>query len=95
VPLTPRQNRQLRALAHPLNPVVRVGAAGVTDAVVAKLDDELDAHELLKVRVDGDRQEVRADADRLSSATRSEIVQIIGKVVILYRQRKDEPTIEV
>ena len=55
MPLTPRQSRQLRALAHDLDPVVRVGGAGVTDAVIDKTDKELEIHELLKVKIDADR----------------------------------------
>ena len=48
--LTSRQARHLRALAHPLDPVVRVGQAGLTDAVIDKTDKELEIHELLKVK---------------------------------------------
>jgi RNA-binding protein len=95
VSLTSRQARQLRALAHHLDPVVRVGSAGVTDAVIDKTDKELEIHELVKVRIDGDRDEVQADGDKLASATRAEIAQRIGKVVVLYRARKEKPTIRL
>ncbi|MEZ4240052.1 MAG: YhbY family RNA-binding protein [Myxococcota bacterium] len=60
--LTAKQARHLRALAHHLDPVVRVGAAGVSDAVVEKTVEELEIHELIKVRIDGDRDEVRDGA---------------------------------
>lgn len=93
--LTSRQARHLRALAHPLDPVVRVGQAGLTDAVIDKTDKELEIHELLKVKVDGERDEVEQAAERLSRATRSEIAQIIGKVIVLYRRRSKKPTIEL
>ena len=93
MPLTSRQARYLRALAHHLHPIVRVGSAGVSDAVVDKTDKELEIHELVKVRIDGDREEVREDAARLAAGTRSEIAQLIGKTVVLYRARKEEPTI--
>jgi RNA-binding protein len=91
--LTPRQARYLRSLAHALDPVVRVGANGVTDAVVAKTDAELENHELIKVKVDGDRQVVAEAAERLTTGTRSGLVQIIGKTLILYRRRKKLPEI--
>lgn len=93
--LTPRQARYLRSLAHALEPVFRVGANGVTDAVVAKTDAELENHELLKVKVDGDRDVVADTADRLCKGARGELVQIIGKTVILYRRRKKQPTIRL
>jgi RNA-binding protein len=95
MPLTSRQARYLRALAHPLRPIVRVGSAGVTDAVVAKTDDELENHELVKVRIDGDRDEVRADAAKLAEGTGSEVAQLIGKTVVLYRRRKEDPVIRL
>lgn len=93
--LSPRQARYLRSLAHALEPIVRVGANGVTDAVVAKTDAELEHHELLKVKVDGDRDVVADAAERLSKGTRGDLVQIIGKTVILYRRRKKEPSIRL
>lgn len=95
MPLSSRQTRHLRALAHPLDPVVHVGAAGVTDAVIDKTDKDLEAHELVKVKVDADREEVKAAAERLAGATRSEVAQIIGKTIVLYRRRKKKPTIQL
>jgi RNA-binding protein len=93
--LTSRQSRHLRSLAHHLDPVVRVGTAGVTDAVVSKLDHELTTHELVKVRLEGDRAEVRADAAQLATATGSELAQIIGRIAVLYRRRAKKPTIRL
>jgi RNA-binding protein len=93
--LTPRQASYLRALAHALEPVVRVGSAGASDAVVDKTDRELENHELLKVKVDGDRDVVRAVAERLASGTGADVAQIIGKVVVLYRRRRKKPTIRL
>lgn len=95
MPLTTRQSRQLRSLAHDLDPVVRVGGNGVTDAVMDKTDKELEIHELLKVKIDADRDDVRIAGDALAAGTKSEVVQVIGKVVILYRRRSDKPTIEL
>jgi RNA-binding protein len=67
----------------------------VTDAVVAKLDRELTTHELVKVRVDGERAEVKTAAALLASATGSELAQIIGKIAVLYRRRAKKPTIQL
>ena len=68
MPLTSKQARQLRGLAHHLQPVVLVGDKGVTEAVIDKVDVELENHELIKVRVAADRDAVKADATiRISS----------------------------
>jgi putative YhbY family RNA-binding protein len=76
----------LRAQAHGLDPVVLLGAAGLTDAVVAEVDRALTAHSLIKVRVPvDDRSEREAIfatiADRVGAAR----VQVIGKLIVLYR----------
>ena len=73
--------------------LVRVGAAGVSDAVIDKTDKELEIHELIKVRIDADRATVKVDAVKLASGTRSDIAQLIGKTVVLYRRRSEKPTI--
>jgi RNA-binding protein len=93
MPLSSRQTHFLRALAHPLVPVVYVGAAGVTDGVIDKTDKDLEAHELIKVKVEGTRDVVRESGERLAIATHAEVAQVIGKTVVLYRRRKKKPTI--
>lgn len=66
--LTPRQRQFLKGLAHPLAPVVRVGKGRLTTAVVEETKRSLEAHELIKVRIDGDdAAERRALAERLAS----------------------------
>ena len=94
MPLTARQRRHLRALAHPLDPVVLVGAQGVTPAVVKQVRAALEAHELIKVRfAEGiDARELSAD---LATRSSGELAQVIGRVAVLYRRRKKDPTIEV
>jgi putative YhbY family RNA-binding protein len=81
----------LKARAHHLNPVVLLGAAGLSDAVVREVDRALSAHELIKIRVPGDdrdeREHLFADlAARLNAAR----VQVIGKLLVLYRPRPQE-----
>jgi RNA-binding protein len=94
MPLTARQRRSLRALAHPLDPVVMVGGQGVTPAVVKQVRAALEAHELIKVRfAEGiDARELSADLAARSSA---ELAQVIGRVAVLYRRRKKDPKIDV
>lgn len=94
--MTPRQVRYLRGLAHHLNPVVQVGQARLTDSVVAKVDEELDNHELIKVRVQGaERHELAEAAEVLCTRTGATHVQTIGHIVVLYRRRKEKPAIRL
>lgn len=84
--LTSAQRRQLRARAHSLKPVVLLGSAGFSDAVLHEIDRALTAHELVKIKVPDDDREQRAviattAADKLSAAN----VQSIGKVIVLFR----------
>jgi RNA-binding protein len=92
--LTEKQKKHLRRLAHPMNPIVMLGNAGLTDAVVAELDRALTDHELVKVsaRV-GDRGARDAALDEMASRTLSELVQRIGNVGVFYRPRKQMPKI--
>lgn len=93
--LTGKQKRHLRALAHPLDPVVLLGAQGLTDAVIDKTDKELDFHELIKVKVADGPDAVAEVAPKVAAATQSEVAQIIGKTIVLYRRRKKDPTIRL
>jgi RNA-binding protein len=88
--LTTRERAALKARAHGLDAVVRVGHAGVTDAIVAEIDRALDAHELIKVKIgEGDRDERLAHAGAISTQTGAAIVQRVGRVLILWRPRPD------
>ena len=68
--LTTRERAALKARAHALEPVVRIGHAGVTDAMVAEIDRALEAHELIKVKVgEGDRAQRAAYAETIGTRT--------------------------
>jgi RNA-binding protein len=96
MPLTSKQTRQLRGLAHHLQPVVQVGDKGITEAVIEKVVTELENHELIKVKVAADRDEVKAAGEALCEATGAELAGSIGKVLMLYRRRKNgKPTIQL
>lgn len=66
-----------------------VGRAGVTDAVVREIDDALEARELIKVRLAGDRDERSQAAAAIAERTRSELAGQIGRLAILYRRNPD------
>ena len=87
--LTGRQKRHLRALAHDLDPVVIVGQDGVSPAIEEELDRSLEAHELLKIRLSGDREERRRQAHELARTVGAAVAGIVGSVAILYRPHPD------
>jgi RNA-binding protein len=94
MPLSEKQKKHLRRLAHPLNPIVMLGNAGLTDGVVHELDRALTDHELVKVsaRV-GDRDARDAALAALAARTAAELVQRVGNVGVFYRRGGDVPKI--
>jgi RNA-binding protein len=92
--LTGKQRHHLRGLAHALKPIVQVGKGGIDDGLISAIDQALTDHELIKVRVGDsagvDRHEA---ADELAAATRSEVAQVLGNIVLLYRPDPEEPKI--
>lgn len=89
--LTPRERSRLKARAHHLKPVVRLGHAGLTDAFVAEVDRALADHALIKVQLEGDDRAARqALADDICARTESASVQRVGKVLVLWRPKPDD-----
>ncbi|HTY49701.1 MAG TPA: ribosome assembly RNA-binding protein YhbY [Steroidobacteraceae bacterium] len=87
-PLTDNQRRFLRGRAHELKPIIQIGGAGVTDAVVKETGRALDDHELIKVRARGAERAARdAMFTDLAARTGSSLVHRIGHVAVLYRPR--------
>jgi len=94
--LTTKQRQYLKGLAHPLAPVVRIGKGGVTDAVIAETKQSLEAHELIKVRIDVDEGSARRElATKLAEGTDAHVAGTIGKIAILYRAREEKPKIKL
>ena len=86
--LSSRERAHLKARAHALEPVVRIGHAGVTPEVAAEVDRALTAHELIKVSVAvEDRDERRALGEALAERVDATPVHRVGKIVILWRAR--------
>jgi RNA-binding protein len=94
--LTGKQRRYLRGLGHKLEPVAQLGKGGISDAFVDALDRALADHELIKIKIletaAVDRHEA---ADAIASRTSSEIAQVLGNTVLLYRAREEDPEIEL
>jgi RNA-binding protein len=105
-PLTSRQRRHLKGLAQRLEPAVRIGDAGITDAVLRALDEALLHHELVKVRMrqphhpEGQalralREDKKAMAARLAEASGAALLGLVGHTVVLYRPHPNAPVIEL
>jgi len=89
--LTSKQRKALKAQAHHLNPVIRVGQNGISDGVIQETNIALDTHELIKVQVQqGDREARLKDGALLAEKTDAELVHHIGKIIILYRRKEEK-----
>jgi len=90
--LTPAERRALKARAHHLEPVVIIGDAGLTPAVLREIDVHLKSHELIKIRVMGDDRDARvAMIQTISESLDADAVQHIGKILVMFRPRPPEP----
>lgn len=94
--LSGKQRRALRAHGHHLNPIVLIGKDGIDDGVVSAAEQALLDHELIKVKVgEGaplDRHEV---AEALAERTGSEVAQVLGRTILLFRRNPENPKIDV
>jgi RNA-binding protein len=90
IELTSKQRKNLEKLAHDLQPVVIVGGAGVTDGVISMVDNSLAAHELIKVKFNEYKDEIRELTTELCEKTDATLVRIIGFTVILFREAEEE-----
>lgn len=92
--LTPAERKALRADAHHLNPVVMVGAEGLSAAVVAEVDRALSAHALIKLRIlSGEREQRQAMLEALAEQLGAAPVQHIGRLLLLWRPKPDPITV--
>jgi len=87
--------KALRAAGHHLSPVLQVGKEGVTEAVLKQLDEQLTAHELVKVRVGAESPEDRFEAaERLGAAAGAQLAQILGRTILVCRRHPEKPKYE-
>ncbi len=94
--LSGKEKRFLRGLANQLEPMVQVGKNGVCENVRASLEQALTARELVKVRVlKNCPQAVPEVAELLAGQSASELVQILGRSVLLYRRNAEKPVIRL
>jgi len=91
-----KQKRFLRALASSIEPVVQIGKFGLGDNALASIEEALAARELIKIKVlKNSPQEPQEVADAVVVKNRAELVQLIGRNIIIYRPIPDKPVIEL
>jgi len=94
--LTEKNKRYLRTLGHKLKPVIIIGNAGLTEAVLNETGLALNHHELIKIRVNAaDRAARDHMIDEICSGTRATLVQRIGHIALIYLRNKEKPHITI
>lgn len=94
--LTSKQRAALRGLANPLEPILHVGKGGLSDALTKQADDALTARELVKGKVlETAPGTARETAEKIAAAVGAQVVQVIGRTFVLYRQNEKEPQIKL
>jgi RNA-binding protein len=88
--LTPAERSSLRAEAHALSPVVIISEDGLKPSVLKEINNSLDSHGLIKIRVFGDDREARVSIyDTICEQLNAAPVQHIGKLLVVYRPKKE------
>ncbi len=94
--LNSRQRAQLRGMANDFETILQVGKMGISENTVKQVDDALEARELIKMSVlETCEKSSREVADELAIAVKADVVQVIGRKFILYRESKDNKTIKL
>ncbi len=91
-----KQKRYLRSLAVNEPPIFQIGKGGVSDGMVDRLSEALEARELIKIRVLNNSGESAGElAPAVAAATQSRLIQVIGHNIVLYRRSRKNPRIEL
>lgn len=79
------RKKKLKAQAHGLKPVIIVGQAGLTEAVLAETEIALNTHELIKVKIRAERDERNSISEKICLSTGASLIQSIGQIAVIYR----------
>lgn len=94
--MTSKQRAYLRSLANGIEPILQVGKASLTPEVTASVSEALEARELIKLSVlKNCMDDPRSIAEVLAERTGSQVVQVVGKKITLYKESKDKKKIEL
>lgn len=94
--MTSKQRAYLRGLANSIDPIFQIGKGGLTDVLIEQLSDALEARELIKINVLKTAPDYARDlANEIAEATNSEVIQVVGNKITLFRQRKEKSRFEL
>lgn len=94
--LNSKQRAYLRGLSNKIDPIFQIGKGGVSPEIIEALDEALEARELIKCTVlNNCMEDIKYIASAISERTKSDVVQVIGKKIVIYRQSKEKPIIEL
>ena len=94
--MTSKQRAYLKSLAMKITPILQIGKSSVTPELISAVDEALEARELIKMLIlKNNFDDPKEIAQVIAERTRSEVVQVIGKKVVLYRESKDNKKIEL
>lgn len=83
-------------MAHHLNPIFQVGKGGVNDHLIRHINEAIEVRELIKVSILNNNMDDRNEvAQQLADGAEAELVQVIGKTIVLYKESRDHKTIEL
>ena len=92
--MTGKERAVFRAQANTLEPIIQIGKDGISENLIKQVDDTLNARELIKIRIhlETSPKTPRECAQELAGVLSAEIIQVIGGIIVLYRERKEEKT---
>lgn len=94
--LNSKQRAYLRGLSNKIDPIFQIGKGGVSPELIEAIDEALEARELIKCTVlNNCMEDIKYIASAISERTKSDVVQVIGKKIVIYRQSKEKPIIEL
>lgn len=94
--LTGKQKRFLRAQAHHLTPIFQIGKGGSNEQLIRHIEEAIEKRELIKVSVlNNCAEDPKQLGEEIAKASGCELVQVIGKTIVLYKESTDYKTIEL
>ena len=89
--LTGKERARLRSQANMLKPIVMIGKDGLSETVIDQIDQIIEIRELIKIKIQNNSAEdARNVAEEVAKELNAEVIQVIGGIVVLYRESKEE-----
>lgn len=88
--MTPTRKKQLKAQSHSLKPFILIGQSGLTESVLKEIDNTLDTHELIKIKIRAERDVRNQISNQIIEESQAELIQSIGQIIAVYRKNPDK-----